>query len=81
VSSKVNEVYCILLHVDPVTLFIFAFIILGFPISHDPYPGAKTDYCYDQHIEGKLCFETIKMCEKMQSVDEMARGSCHKDKG
>jgi hypothetical protein len=64
--------------VDLVTFSTFTIIILALAISHGPYPGAKTDYCYAQELEGKLCFEMLKMCEKMQTDDELARGSCHK---
>ena len=64
---------------DLVSISILTFIILALAISYAPYPGAKTDYCYDQDLEGKLCFETMKMCESIQSDDEMARSSCHHD--
>jgi hypothetical protein len=70
-------VYYYSLHL--VSISIFTFIILVLAISYAPYPGAKTDYCYDQDLEGKLCFETLKMCEKMQSDDKKASGSCHHD--
>ena len=59
---------------DLVLLSSFTIIILAAAASHDPYPGAKTDYCYDQDLEGKLCFETLKMCKKMQIDDKLARG-------
>jgi len=66
-------------NINFVSLSIFIILILPLAISHAPYPGAKTDYCYDQELEGKLCFENHKMCEKMQSDDQLARGYCHKD--
>ena len=61
--------------------FTIMILAVATATTHDPYPGAKTDYCYDQGLEGKLCFETLKMCEKMQSDDKLATGSCHKVSG
>jgi hypothetical protein len=81
VSNDLNQLYSLLLYVALVEVSAFTIIFLALAISHVPYPGAKTDYCYDQDLEGQICFETLKMCEKMQIDDEMADGSCHKDTG
>jgi hypothetical protein len=36
----------------------------------------KNHYCYDQDMEGYVCFDRLKECEKEQGNDLMALGPC-----
>lgn len=56
-------------------LFIFGILFMG-STAHTDVPA---DYCYDQDIEGYICFETSKMCEKEQRDDLLAKSKCYED--
>jgi hypothetical protein len=36
----------------------------------------KKYFCYDQDMEGYVCFDTLKDCEKEKGNDLMALGPC-----
>ena len=38
--------------------------------------GSDGEYCYDQDMEGYICFDTLKKCENEQMDDLLAESSC-----
>jgi hypothetical protein len=59
------------------SLSLFIFGILFIPdTAHTDIPA---DYCYDQDMEGYVCFETFRICEKEQNNDLLAESKCYED--
>ena len=52
---------------------IFATILTGIVSADKP-----NIYCYDENMEGFICFETRKVCENEQKNDILADSKCYK---
>ncbi len=61
-------------------LVLFTVMILVLSVTlGSTYVDANSHivYCYDQDMEGYLCFETRKMCEKQQRNDLLEESKCY----
>ena len=53
--------------------FIFTIVLTGIVSAATP-----NIYCYDEDMEGFICFETQKECEIERDDDVMAESKCYK---
>ena len=53
--------------------FILTIMLTGIVSADTP-----NIYCYDDDMEGYICFETQKVCEIEQKKDLMAESKCYK---
>jgi hypothetical protein len=51
---------------------IFATVLTGIVSADTP-----NIYCYDEDMEGYICFETQKVCENEQKTDILADSKCY----
>jgi hypothetical protein len=51
---------------------ILTFVLTGI-VSADSH----NDYCYDEDMEGFICFETLKVCEMEKKDDLTAESLCY----
>lgn len=51
---------------------IFATVLTGIVSADKP-----NIYCYDEDMEGYICFETRKVCENEQKNDILADSKCY----
>ena len=55
-----------------------ALLILGvLLVPDDAFTDVPNDYCYDQAMEGYVCFENPKMCEREQKDDLLGESECY----
>jgi uncharacterized lipoprotein YehR (DUF1307 family) len=56
------------------------FVIFGFALlPDDAYTDMPGNFCYNQDMEGYICFDTLKMCEREQTEDLLAESECYED--
>ena len=59
-----------------------AILVLGvLLVPDDAYTDINGDYCYNQDMEGYICFETRNACEAEQSSDMMSISQCNEIEG
>ena len=60
------------------TLAILVFGMLLIP--DDAYTDVPNLYCYDEDMEGYICFDTLNSCEREQKDDVLAESECYESK-
>ncbi len=55
-----------------ISTFIGTIVLTGIVSAATP-----SIYCYDQDMEGFICFETKKVCENEQKNDLLAESKCY----
>ena len=59
------------------TVLLITAVIFTIVLTEMASADIPNDYCYDQDMEGFICFETEKMCETERQIDLLAESKCY----
>lgn len=60
-----------------ITILLSTIIVLAFTTSSEVAGSTDNLYCFDEDMEGYICFDTRKACEKEQQNDLLAESKCY----
>ena len=63
-----------------ITILLPTIIVLAFTAFGDVSGSTNNLYCFDDDMEGYICFDSRRECEKEQMNELLADSKCYKSK-